>query len=129
MIENESDYELQSVDANEWSIGGAWRLDSEHADALAPGATLRFSVQAPAYNVVMDTPDGSEAHVAVTVDGGPVPNDMMTQDMERDADGNAFIRVSDPRLYRALTIPNADRHTIELKTLDGQVRFYSATFG
>lgn len=127
-IETNADYELQGVRANEWSVGGAWRIEDERSVAF-PGSTHLFNVQAPIYNIVLDAPEGTTSHIRVTVDGKPLDDAMLTDDAVRNVNGQAVIEVSEPRLYRITNIPDAGRHTVEIEVIDGEVRFYAATFG
>ncbi|MBD3251435.1 redoxin domain-containing protein [Candidatus Uhrbacteria bacterium] len=128
-IETEAEYELNSVGSNQWSIGGSWRIEGERSVALGPGSIHRFSVQAPIYNIVLDAPEGTTAKIRVRQDGKALTNEMLTNDTVRDANGDAIIEVGPSRLYRIMNIPNANRHTVEIEVLEGEVRFYAATFG
>lgn len=127
--EQDANFTLKDVGRNQWSVGGRWRLEGERAVAFGPSAVHRFNVQAPIYNIVLDAPEGTTAKIRVTIDGANPTADMTTDDLVIGADGTATIDVSDPRLYRILTIPDAGRHTIEIEILEGDVRFYAATFG
>lgn len=127
-IETNADYELKTIGNDQWSIGGPWRIEGERAVALAKGAAHRMNVQAPVYNLVLDVPEGTKAKIRIRVNGGPLDVSMRTDDV-RVENGQDVITVDAPRLYRIINLPNAGRYNVEIEVLEGEVRFYAATFG
>jgi thiol-disulfide isomerase/thioredoxin len=55
--------------------------------------------------------------------------EMRTGDVMIDAEGNAVLEVGLSDLYRIVNLPDGKRHVVELEIIEGEVRFYAATFG
>lgn len=102
----------ESVEPNKWTAGGTWQFRREYVQADSSNAVFRFNVQANALHIVMESVDGKDKQIEVSIDGG-TPTRMT---------------VNASTLYTPTTFPDADRHTVQIKILDAGVRFYAATF-
>jgi thiol-disulfide isomerase/thioredoxin len=100
-----------SLALNQFAYGGAWDVGEESATALRD-ASLALAFQARRVFLVLGSPGGEPRRVEVVLDGEPI----------------APVTVTDERLYRLVDLPEAGRHTLELRFADG-VDGYAFTFG
>ncbi|MBP9869722.1 redoxin domain-containing protein [Patescibacteria group bacterium] len=102
----------ETVRPNEWTAGGTWVFQPEYIEAQSKNATFRFNVQAAKLHLVLESADGTDKNIGVSVD------DVMTKEL--------IINASD--LYDIAEFLDGGRHTVEIRLPDGGVRFYAATF-
>ncbi len=111
-----------SLDLNEFGYGGAWDVDEESATALGESA-LALSFQARRVFLVLGSDGGEPREVEVLLDGEPIADGDAGDDV-RDARST----ITNQRLYRLVDLPEAGRHTLELRFEDG-ISGYAFTFG
>jgi cytochrome c biogenesis protein CcdA/thiol-disulfide isomerase/thioredoxin len=111
----------RSLDLNEFAFGGEWEVDAESATARG-SSTLALSFQARRVFLVLGSPDGPR-ELEVLLDGKPISG----ADAGDDVSG-ARATIADQRLYRLVDLPEAGRHTLELRFADG-IEGYAFTFG
>jgi cytochrome c biogenesis protein CcdA/thiol-disulfide isomerase/thioredoxin len=110
-----------SLDLNEFAYGGAWKIGDQAATA-GDGASVALSFQARRVFLVMGSP-GRSRHVDVVLDGEPISD----ADAGADVSGRRAT-ISAQRLYRLVDLPEAGRHTLELRFGPG-IEAYAFTFG
>ena len=110
-----------SLDLNQFAYGGAWDVGDESATAQA-GASVSLSFQARRVFLVLGSP-GRPRRLQVLLDGQPISDD----DAGADVHGGAAT-ISNQRLYRLVDLPQAGRHTLELRLQPG-IQGYAFTFG
>ena len=111
-----------SLDLNEFAYGGAWDVDDEAATALGD-ASLALSFQARRVFLVLGSDGGEPREVEVLLDGEPIADADAGDDVS-----DAHATITDQRLYRLVDLPEAGRHTLELRFEDG-IEGYAFTFG
>lgn len=121
-------YTIHEPTADQWSIGGNWRIENEKAVALTKNNSFRMNIESDAMHVVLGSTDGPKL-VQVMIDGKNPANENLTDSTAQQKDGSVFIAIGQKALYRIARFPNGGRHAVELKTLDDGVEFYAATFG
>ena len=107
---------------NEFAYGGRWRVDSESgtaleqadAEALVPGAARLPACSAPSTTA---------GEVEVLLDGEPISDAAAGEDVR-----GGRVQVDGQRLYRLVDLPQAGRHTLELRFEPG-ISGYAFTFG
>ena len=110
---NPTDYVLNAKPtADQWSAGGSWQFATEYAEALSDDSTFAFNVQASQLHLVLDSVDGKDKTIEVSIDGG----------------ASQSFTINAPMLYTVAKFPNGGQHTVTIKMINGGVRFYSATF-
>jgi cytochrome c biogenesis protein CcdA/thiol-disulfide isomerase/thioredoxin len=100
-----------SLDLNQFAYGGAWKIDDESATAVS-GASVGLTFQARRVFLVLGSRGGEPRQVEVLLDGEPAGRRTVTAQ----------------RLYRLVDLPEAGRHTLELRFDDG-IQGYAFTFG
>jgi cytochrome c biogenesis protein CcdA/thiol-disulfide isomerase/thioredoxin len=111
-----------SLDLNQFAYGGAWDIADESATAVRD-ASLALSFQARRVFLVLGSPGGVPRDVQVLLDGKPIAD----ADAGDDVHG-AMATITGQRLYRLVDLPEAGRHTLELRFADG-IEGYAFTFG
>ena len=99
-------------DTNRWALDGTWKFEQEYVEADSTNGIFRINVQANALHIVMESADGKDKTIEISVDG------VVTERMKINAS----------TLYTIATFPHDGRHTVQVKVLDPGVRFYAATF-
>jgi cytochrome c biogenesis protein CcdA/thiol-disulfide isomerase/thioredoxin len=110
-----------TLELNEFAYGGRWTIDAETASA-AGDATLSLAFQARRVFLVLGSPSRPR-DIDVILDGRPIAED----DAGDDVNG-ATARIGEQRLYRLVDLPEAGRHTLELRFERG-ISGYAFTFG
>ena len=110
-----------SLDLNQFAFGGAWDVGDESARA-GDGASIALSFQARRVFLVLGAEDAPR-ELQVLLDGKPIA----------DADAGSDVRdaratIGAQRLYRLVELPEAGRHTLELRFQPG-IEGYAFTFG
>ncbi len=111
-----------SLELNEFAYGGGWDVDEESATALRD-ASLALGFQARRVFLVLGSAGGEPRELEVLLDGEPIAD----SDAGDDVDG-ARATITHQRLYRLVDLPEAGRHTLELRFADG-ISGYAFTFG
>ena len=111
-----------SLGLNEFAYGGSWDVDEESATSLSD-ATLALSFQARRVFLVLGSEGGEPRELEVLLDGQPISDANAGDDV-----AGAHATVTNQRLYRLVDLPEAGRHTLELRFDDG-IEGYAFTFG
>ncbi len=108
---------------NEFALKGPWRINSEAATALAPGASIEAGVQAANVYLVMTSAGNVPRQVRVLLDGRPIPASAAGADVH-----HGTVTVVGQRLYSLVSRPAAEQHLVTLEFPAG-VSAYDFTFG
>ena len=111
----------QQFVANQLYLGGDWVIAPEYAVART-GATVTYRYQAKAMYVVAEA--DQPATVEVYEDGKLVDGSGGT-----DVSADGTLRIDSSRLYTLRRNATAETHTVRLHVTQGEVRFYTFTFG
>jgi cytochrome c biogenesis protein CcdA/thiol-disulfide isomerase/thioredoxin len=110
-----------ALDLNQFALDGVWAVDREAATAKRRAA-ISFAFQARRVFLVA----GSERRpgtLEVLLDGEPIARGVAGEDVS-----GARTTVGGQRLYRLVDLPQAGRHTLELRFAPG-ISGYAFTFG
>jgi hypothetical protein len=110
-----------SLDLNQFAYGGRWEISGDSAKAVSD-STLTLDFQARRVFLVLGSEDRPR-QLELLLDGGPIA----AADAGDDISG-ARATISDQRLYRLVDLPEAGRHTLELRFEPG-IEGYAFTFG
>ena len=81
-------------------------------------------------NVVLSGIKGAEPYlVRVTMDGEPLDPTAAAVDIEYDEDGNSYIMVDGPRMYRLVKAPEYGGHELKLSSNSENFSVFAYTFG
>src|SRR3954469_21264499 len=100
---------------------GRWNIGTDSARA-APGAALDLRFRARRVFLVLGSPDRPR-NVRVLLDGRPIPAALSGSDVHGGAAAVSF-----QRLYRLVSLPRVETHTLSLQ-FDPGVNGYAFTFG
>jgi thiol-disulfide isomerase/thioredoxin len=113
-----------SIPLNSFTLGGAWAITGEYAQAGLQAA-LEYNFEANKVYLVMHPPTGDTGTVRVFVDGKPVDPSIAGS----DAAGDGVITVDQDRLYNILDFHGkAENHLLRLEFSPG-VQVFAFTFG
>jgi cytochrome c biogenesis protein CcdA/thiol-disulfide isomerase/thioredoxin len=110
-----------SLQANEWALGGRWKVASESITA-GTDASLRLSFGARRVYLVLGAPEGAR-QMKVFLDGKPIA----PADAGEDVHGGV-VTVKAQRLYNLVDLPRVEHHVLELRPQAG-IMGYAFTFG
>ena len=80
-------------------------------------------------NAVMEPRNGEPYEVRVLVDDMPITMSLAGEDIMWDAEGNSFILVSEPKLYRVVRSPSFGEHELRLSSNSQEFSLFAFTFG
>ena len=132
--------EYEDIDASttsrqnhKWYVQGLWRNESEqivHARATTDLEDyFAFLFRARSVNVVLEPPPGQSYEVYIQLDGRPLNANEAGTDVVFDAAGNSLIRVSEPRHYAIVELPEFGEHDLQLASNSDQFGIFALTFG
>ena len=99
------------------------RVTTGYEDYMA----LRF--YATSANVVV-SPEGDEPYdIRVTLDDMPVTEEYKGADIMYDDEGNSYVRVDEPRMYRLVSAPTYAGHDLKLSSNSDAFSVFAFTFG
>jgi thiol-disulfide isomerase/thioredoxin len=121
---------LATVPPNEAGLVGSWDGTDQYVQSTAPGATVVLSYQARSANLVMSVAKNTPpVKVVVQLDGQPLPVADRTDETQVDTQGQTYVMVSTPDLYRLVLSPTLQSHTVRLIAQAPGLQAYSFTFG
>ena len=99
------------------------RVTTNYEDYMA----LRFYGNSA--NVVL-SPEGDEPYeIRVTLDDKPVAEEYKGADIMYDDEGNSYVRVDEPRMYRLVSTPTYSGHDMKLSSNSDAFSVFAFTFG
>ena len=114
-------------------LQGLWRNDAErlvHARETEDYEDyLAVKFNATSVNAVMAPVNGNAYQVRVTLDGQPIAMDAAGNDVEYDADGNAYVRVDQARMYNIVNLSEYGGHELKLSSNSAEFSLFAYTFG
>jgi methionine-S-sulfoxide reductase len=116
----------RSLALNQWALGGAWQVASEHARLQSGPGRIAFRFKARDLHLVLGPAvDGKPVRFRVTIDGAAPGKDA---GMDVDANGNGV--VGDHRLYNLVRRKGpVDEREFVIEFAGPGVDAYSFTFG
>ena len=84
---------------------------------------------ATSVNVVLNPEESEPFNVLITMDGKPLDEESKGADVVFDEDGNSFILVDVPRLYRLVEVPEYGGHELKLSSNSSAFSLFAFTFG
>ena len=111
------------------ALVGSWTADQQQVQAASPGASIVLGYRARSANLVLATATGAPIQVEVRLDGQPLPPADRTAETQVDAQGQTFITVTAPDLYRLVLSPGVEGHTVRLTAESPGLQAFAFTFG
>ncbi len=114
-------------------LSGLWRNEREsivHAretDDLSDYIALQF--QGRSANVVIDPPEPETFNVYVELDGRPLTEDELGDDMQIDDEGRSFFTVDEGRMYKIVEVPEYVSRVLKLSSDSPNFAIFAFTFG
>ena len=91
---------------------------------------ILVNFKAAEVNVVLTIGDSEEPYdVRVLVNDEPVKEEQAGLDVQWDDDGNSYIRVEEPRMYRVIQLDDFEGHELKLSSNSDQFSVFAYTFG
>ena len=115
-------------------LQGSWINELEHLRHARVTENFEdyilVNFKAAEVNVVLTTGDSDEPYdVRVLVNDEPVKEEQAGLDVQWDDEGNSFIRVEEPRMYRLIQLDDFEGHELKLSSNSDQFRVFAYTFG
>ena len=114
-------------------IQGEWLNAAESLDYARASDNYEdyvgFRFFASEVNAVLNYERGEPYDFRVTMDGGPVPVESAGADIRYDDDGNSFVTVDSPRMYRLIRQAEVSSHELLIRPGDDRFSVYAFTFG
>ncbi len=114
-------------------IHGEWLNTPESLDHTRVSADyedyIGFRFFASEVNAVLNHEPGKPYDFRVTMDGDPVPEDSAGADIQYDNEGNSFVTVDSPRMYRLVRQADVSSHELLIRPADDRFSVYAFTFG
>jgi hypothetical protein len=118
-----------SLSTDDARLVGRWGADQEKVTAAGPGAAIVLAYRASEVNLVMTPPTRGAVDVQVELDGHPLPPNARTQDTIVEQGGATVVRVDRDDLYRLVTGPEVEEHTLRLTARQPDLAAFAFTFG
>lgn len=113
-------------------IGGVWRNDAEsliHArDTDEYDDYIAFKMVGKTATAVLGIGHSASHRVRVTMDGAPVPPEFAGDDLMYDNDGDSYLVVDRPDVYRLVDLPEYGSHELVLWSDSDGLEIYVITF-
>ncbi len=113
-----------SLNLDQWALGGSWRVGSEAITPAAPNATISGHVQARDVYLVMTSADDKPRRGRVLVNGAPIA----AADRGSDVGAGGYFTVRGQRLYSLVKLRSDATFTITVQLPRG-IQAYDFTFG
>jgi cytochrome c biogenesis protein CcdA/thiol-disulfide isomerase/thioredoxin len=108
---------------NEFGLSGTWKVDSQSATAVLPGASITAGFAAQHVYLVLTSAGNVTRTAHVLLDGRPIPASDAGADVH---DGS--VAVQGQRLYSLVSLPAEEQRTLKIELPPG-VSAYDFTFG
>ncbi len=108
---------------NQFALAGPWRIGSEAATALAPGASIEGAVQAAKVYLVMTSAGNLPGRVQVLINGRPIRDAQAGADVH-----HGVVTVAGQRLYSLVSLRGDGQFLVTVR-LPAGVSAYDFTFG
>ncbi|HLF06355.1 MAG TPA: redoxin family protein [Thermoplasmata archaeon] len=112
-------------------LEGRWSATEEYVEFLGPRKDvepyLAVRFKARGVNLVMSVSGRVPVELGVELDGSPPKKDEVGEDV-RLADGQAVVKIDEPRMYQLLMMPEVSEHELRLKVKGKGLRAYAFTF-
>ena len=121
-------------ETNKWYLQGLWHNGPE-AIVHARNTTdledyLAFKFTARTVNVVLTLEDGAQPFdVFIEMNGRWLEPSEAGDDIDWDADGRSFVRVTKNDLFRLVKLPEWSTHELKLSSNSNQLAIFAFTFG
>ncbi len=112
-----------SLNSDQWSLGGKWKITSENTESEENGAELSYKFSAKNVYLVM----GSDSTTKVLVKINNKISDNSNKGSDVDSDG--YVTVSNERLYTLVNLPEFKRDVVLNLTFNKGVKLNTFTFG
>ena len=113
-------------------LHGLWRSDEEsivHSSDTAESENyVAFKMVGKKAAAILSNGDSSVQRVRVTMDDGPVPQEMAGEDVLYDTDGESYVTVDRPRVYYLIDLPEYGSHDVKLWSNSAGLEVYTITF-
>ena len=114
---------LQGLWRNEVESIVHGRATEDYEDYIA----IQFA--ATSVNAVMEQWAGTPYTVRLIMDGVPLSSKDAGADVKFDSDGNSFVLVTEPRMYRLVNLNRFSEHELKLSSNSYEFALFAFTFG
>ena len=114
-------HQCKTFTKNTLYLGGTWEFSLEKAFARA-GADVVYSYKAKEVYLVASS--NTPADIEVYQDGV-----LVSTVRGEDVNASGIVSVGASRLYKLISNPRAENHTLKLHVKSGDVQFFTFTFG
>ncbi len=80
-------------------------------------------------NVVLTGEDSEAYEVRITLNDAPVAREQAGADVMFDEEGNSYVKVDGPRMYRLIALPEFEGHELKLSSNSNDFSVFAFTFG
>ncbi|MBM3935000.1 MAG: redoxin domain-containing protein [SAR202 cluster bacterium] len=112
---------------------GLWHNYSEYMRHTRVTSNLEDYVaikyNAKTVNVVVGNEKDEPYVIRVTWDGKPIPKEVAEPDVRWDSEGNSYLLVDEPRMYRLIRTVEYEKHQLKLASNSDDFSLYTFTFG
>lgn len=112
-----------SLTSNTFAFNGSWNMMQETSEASI-GAGLTMNFRSKDVYLVMKPVDGVSRKVKILLDGKEISSENAGEDVV-----NGYVTVDSDRLYKLISLSNAEQHLVTLIFEEGNVEIYAFTFG
>ncbi len=115
-------------------LQGSWINELEHLRHARVTENyedyIYVNFRAAEVNVVLTIGDSDDPYdVRVLINDEPVKEEQAGLDIQWDDEGNSFITVEEPRMYRVIQLDDFEGHELKLSSNSDQFRVFAYTFG
>ena len=113
-------------------LHGLWRSDDEsivHSRDTAEYEDYTvFKFVGKKAAAILSNGDSEVQRVRITMDGAPVPTELAGEDVLYDTNGESYVTVNRPRVYRLIDLPDYGSHDLKLWSKSAGLEVYAITF-
>ncbi len=120
--------EPTSVPVDTDKLVGQWTGTAQYVQAGAAGSAIVVHYQAQEVNLVMAPPPTGPVEVVVELDGKPLPPDDRTSQTVVETDGQTSVLVASADMYRLVSGPTVEGHTLRITVGAPGLLAYDFTF-
>jgi thiol-disulfide isomerase/thioredoxin len=120
---------LHSPPDGQAMLSGRWRVEHDGVTSQARDTSAELRYTGRSLYAVMNLTDAKKVRIDLFMDGNPLPKNQAGADVQFDDKGNAYIEVTDARMYYLVRSPALSAHLVALEPQANGLTLHSFTFG